>query len=612
MDAISITSSSTYDIPKRVMMEEEGKLRGNSAVRLLEMQPWYHAMLTRLRAESLVRTPGDFLVRDSISSPGNYVVTCFWQGQAVHFQVNRLILPADESIYGSSKKILYQFEEEQFYSGTRRPLPKIPLGQRVILSEANKQLHKYPSETGLNRIQGAADRPIPTHRSTADLTLPRKPTRPPQTTQHNQRSAAMPSSPNADRSPRAAAKPTLQTDTTDLDEYCEMDYEAMDDEGKGNLTTTPVNRFTNSTALERNGNQLRQSKTSLNNLPAAKPAPPLPTRSDHGAAVRDSACVADMAIYDRPKAVSSRALGVVRRVVDVGSYHCAKLPHDNKPLSTEAQGILRSALLERPATYSALMITHEDCRLLRLLEPVDLHAGVDNGLVVLLLPHGAPVRADLLERVRCTQFTVVISILSYDDVILASKALSVWIAIAKELLMELGNIFSFVNIMAGLCCKELDHVSAIWKRLEKDQPNSMSDFQSLLVPALARLRQSGAMPPNATPCLLPYIQPMLVLMESTNTPYRNAFDWKFDDNDYQSPMDTLWQWLEMGREWSLVSAEIRAVAKRKYGNPADESVNPFRTEFFMRYLFGASGTTVESAKRFEKIRQLVALLSKRH
>jgi hypothetical protein len=30
--------------------------------------------------------------------------------------VNRLILPAEETIYGSSKKILYQFEEEQFSS----------------------------------------------------------------------------------------------------------------------------------------------------------------------------------------------------------------------------------------------------------------------------------------------------------------------------------------------------------------------------------------------------------------------------------------------------------------------------------------------------------------
>lgn len=54
-------SSSTYDIPKKVL--EEDNLRRNGNVRLLEVQPWYHGMLTRLRAESLVRTPGDFLVR---------------------------------------------------------------------------------------------------------------------------------------------------------------------------------------------------------------------------------------------------------------------------------------------------------------------------------------------------------------------------------------------------------------------------------------------------------------------------------------------------------------------------------------------------------------------
>lgn len=78
----------------------------------------------------------------------------------------------------------------------------------------------------------------------------------------------------------------------------------------------------------------------------------------------------------------------------------------------------------------------------------------------------------------------------------------------------------------------MDQVSAIWNRLEKEQANSVDDFQSLLVPALQRLRKSGAMPPNATPCLLPYIQPMLILMESTNSPYTNAFDWKFPDDDH--------------------------------------------------------------------------------
>jgi hypothetical protein len=54
--------SSTYDIPKKVL-EEERIVRGNSSARLLEVQPWFHGMVTRLRAESLVRTPGDFLVR---------------------------------------------------------------------------------------------------------------------------------------------------------------------------------------------------------------------------------------------------------------------------------------------------------------------------------------------------------------------------------------------------------------------------------------------------------------------------------------------------------------------------------------------------------------------
>lgn len=177
-----------------------------------------------------------------------------------------------------------------------------------------------------------------------------------------------------------------------------MDYEAMDDDGESNSTTTITNYFPDPKALKRSSNQLRQSKTSLNSSTLGVKPPPLPNRNEQGTPVRDSACVADFAIYDRPKAASIRALSIVKRAVDVTNYRCATLPDDNKPLSKEAQSILRSALFDSSAAHCALMMTHEDCRLLRLLESTDLHAGVDNGLVVLLLPHGAPVRADLLER----------------------------------------------------------------------------------------------------------------------------------------------------------------------------------------------------------------------
>ena len=66
--------------------------------------PWYHGPITRISAElSVSRSDGDFLVRDCISSPGDYVLTCRWKHQTLHFRMNR----ADS---GGE----FQFEDEAF------------------------------------------------------------------------------------------------------------------------------------------------------------------------------------------------------------------------------------------------------------------------------------------------------------------------------------------------------------------------------------------------------------------------------------------------------------------------------------------------------------------
>lgn len=42
-------------------------------------------------AEYLVQRDGDFLIRDSLSSPGCYVLTCQWRNAAQHFKINKKV-----------------------------------------------------------------------------------------------------------------------------------------------------------------------------------------------------------------------------------------------------------------------------------------------------------------------------------------------------------------------------------------------------------------------------------------------------------------------------------------------------------------------------------------
>ncbi|VTJ85293.1 Hypothetical predicted protein [Marmota monax] len=50
----------------------------------LRQEPWYHGRMSRRAAEKLLRVDGDFLVRDSVTNPGQYVLTGMQAGQPKH------------------------------------------------------------------------------------------------------------------------------------------------------------------------------------------------------------------------------------------------------------------------------------------------------------------------------------------------------------------------------------------------------------------------------------------------------------------------------------------------------------------------------------------------
>ncbi|NXF38530.1 SHC2 protein, partial [Nyctibius bracteatus] len=50
----------------------------------LRREPWYHGKMSRRDAERLLQADGDFLVRDSLTNPGQYVLTGMHGGQPKH------------------------------------------------------------------------------------------------------------------------------------------------------------------------------------------------------------------------------------------------------------------------------------------------------------------------------------------------------------------------------------------------------------------------------------------------------------------------------------------------------------------------------------------------
>ncbi len=76
-------------------------------------------------SETLVQRSGDFLVRDSLSSVGDYVLTCRWQQEVIHCRISKVLVKSGQT------KIQYMLEHESFdsvptlvrhHAGTGRPV----------------------------------------------------------------------------------------------------------------------------------------------------------------------------------------------------------------------------------------------------------------------------------------------------------------------------------------------------------------------------------------------------------------------------------------------------------------------------------------------------------
>ncbi|XP_006797934.1 breast cancer anti-estrogen resistance protein 3 homolog [Neolamprologus brichardi] len=86
--------------------------------------------LTKLVAENLVQRDGDFLIRDSLSLPGSYVLTCQWRNTAQHFKINKKVVMLNEAY----SRVEYRLDREGFdsipaliryYVGNRKPVSQV-------------------------------------------------------------------------------------------------------------------------------------------------------------------------------------------------------------------------------------------------------------------------------------------------------------------------------------------------------------------------------------------------------------------------------------------------------------------------------------------------------
>jgi len=63
----------------------------STKIKDLEAKGWYYGPISRTEAVGILHHDGEFLVRDCISCPGAYVLTCRHLDKILHFRINQII-----------------------------------------------------------------------------------------------------------------------------------------------------------------------------------------------------------------------------------------------------------------------------------------------------------------------------------------------------------------------------------------------------------------------------------------------------------------------------------------------------------------------------------------
>uniref|UniRef100_A0A8C9WVS8 Breast cancer anti-estrogen resistance protein 3 n=1 Tax=Sander lucioperca TaxID=283035 RepID=A0A8C9WVS8_SANLU len=639
-------------------LEEELKLSTDDPT----SHAWYHGPLSREAAESLFERDGDFLVRDSSSAPGDYVLSCFWKDAPMHFKIIQVILRPKK---GYSKK-LFQFEEDRFdnvpalirfYVGGRRPISQAsgavifhPITRTLPLRVISERQAELTSSSSSSRGAGREKHTEANKRRSFSSGHT-------DTLQVNQllRSGSQPA--NLENVGRG---PSLQSAQSDSNLRPGVPQNSQS-EDTGPAPISPVFRTGSEPLLSPRprhtrpsnpggGVTLRGSDGQLH--PRAPPKPlrvsdvdpssfydelvirvPHSQRKGHVDRLRaeekwQSRARLTETSFGFLEAEKREALSQLplltqeRTAVEVEDWHFEKphvesvscfqldqfesllLPKNNRPLEPNVLLALKELFNRSNANTTALHMLSVDCQVARIVGVTDEQKtvmGVGSGLELVTLPHGRQLRQDLLERHHLIALGVAVDILGCTGT-LSQRAtvLHKLILLAQALKEHAHNLYSFSAVMKALEMPQITRLEMTWRALRRNNTESAVLFEKNLKPFMKLLNEGDASEVQG-PIAVPHLVPLLMVMEGDD-PVENS----------ERGCQLLYDVLQSARSAALHAHEYQQHAHTLLtGNwePVPELLEAFRTEFALRLFWGQSGAVAHRKERYEKFDKILCVLS---
>uniref|UniRef100_H2XR37 Breast cancer anti-estrogen resistance protein 3-like n=2 Tax=Ciona intestinalis TaxID=7719 RepID=H2XR37_CIOIN len=286
------------------------------------------------------------------------------------------------------------------------------------------------------------------------------------------------------------------------------------------------------------------------------------------------------------------------------SYVSNILQTNNKPLDSQAMAAVKKILLQTDPFKIAKHITYHDYKI------CEIH---DNGLEKMIFPVGSKLRKLVLERYQCLAFWVAITILSgSQNVSEMVDMLNIFIQVANELVHSLGNVFGFSALMHGLLCPQMLKIIKVWALLQQRYTNNSVTLFKKLNPLLKLLDEGKGQISLESTCI-PHIVPMLRFLENPLIFIQQEHDWWKNIPD--DSFDGMLAQLNVTRT-NITSRDLfQKTTQSKifvHGYDTGQSISEIlSTEFHMRLLFGQKGVESAQWERYAKFDRLITLIAQR-
>ncbi|KAM3611660.1 uncharacterized protein V6R79_022087 [Siganus canaliculatus] len=588
----------------RKQLEEELKLSGTN----LKSHAWYHGRIPWEVSESLVVNHGDFLVRDSQSSQGNFVLTSHWEQKTFHFLVRRTVLQSSDTY----TRVQFSLEDEAFDS-----LPALVhfyVGSKATLTRWNGAQIHHP-----------VNRTLPlSYLETAFYTAVSPPT--------CRKEGVRPRSPSilhhrgADENSEVDCRPLVTAPESAFSAH----YNNTPHTGSPCISQT--SSAVPSPSMCRRSESSRPVPTPNSTLHRQSDDRPHPhwkegsSTSDAGGSCYtelipgpqsyvERLCAKEGLVVLDPLKVEDGNMYFSPVVETVSSfkpnkYQSALMPKDNKPLEVGILRRVKELLAEVDARTVAKHITKADCMVARILEvtpEVRRMMGVSSGMELLTLPHGQQLRLDLLERFQTMATMLAVYVLGCTGTAEERAGLlHKIIQIAAELKSTMGNMFGFAAVMRALDLPQVSRLEQTWTTLRQRHTEGAILYEKTLRPFMKSLNEGRESCPlsNTT---FPHILPLLSLMEKSVAVGEGTEPWE----TVEAGVDVVMFHLGAARTIAQLGGVYHSNAESKLHDFQEQAevLELFLTDFQMRILWGSRGAQESQALRYAKFDQVLTALS---